>query len=102
MPTLYNKLVRDRIPAIIAASGRQYAVARLDDAAYAAALRAKLVEEAKLERNGLRVDATSWSGGGFVSASVETCAQQVADTMQSTVADFVEMYRAMNPPSANR
>jgi predicted house-cleaning noncanonical NTP pyrophosphatase (MazG superfamily) len=46
MRQIYNKLVRDHIPAIIAASGRTCEVATLDTAAYAAALRAKLVEEA--------------------------------------------------------
>lgn len=46
MRHIYHKLVRDRIPALIAASGRQYAVATLDEVAYAAALQATLVEEA--------------------------------------------------------
>ncbi len=43
----YDKLVRDRIPQIIAASGRHYAVTVLADDAFVAALRAKLVEEAQ-------------------------------------------------------
>ena len=47
MRQIYAKLVRDRIPGIIRASGRQCAVRTLDAAAYAAALRAKLVEEAQ-------------------------------------------------------
>jgi len=68
-----------------------------------ATLDAKLVEEARLERNGLRVEATSWSRGGMVSVNVETCGEHVTDATKSAVADFVETYRAMNPPpSASR
>jgi predicted house-cleaning noncanonical NTP pyrophosphatase (MazG superfamily) len=43
----YNKLVRDQIPEIIAASGRRPATRVLDGASYRDALRAKLVEEAR-------------------------------------------------------
>jgi predicted house-cleaning noncanonical NTP pyrophosphatase (MazG superfamily) len=43
---IHNKLVRDRIPELIAAGGSQYELSVLDDAAFAQALRAKLVEEA--------------------------------------------------------
>ena len=43
----YNKLVRDRIPAIIAESGRQYRTTVLTAPAFRAALLAKLVEEAQ-------------------------------------------------------
>ena len=42
----YGKLVRDRIPEIIEQEGRRCEVATLDEAAFLAALRAKLVEEA--------------------------------------------------------
>jgi len=42
----YNKLVRDRIPEIIRAEGRQCATVVMDDAEFRAALLAKLVEEA--------------------------------------------------------
>lgn len=41
----HNKLVRDRIPEIIGASGKTCATRILDDAAYIAALDAKLTEE---------------------------------------------------------
>lgn len=44
---VYNKLVRDRIPEILAARGKQSATEVLDETAYHAALRAKLVEEAQ-------------------------------------------------------
>jgi predicted house-cleaning noncanonical NTP pyrophosphatase (MazG superfamily) len=46
MRVAYNKLVRDQIPAIIAAAGRQPVTRVLDHADYQAALRAKLLEEA--------------------------------------------------------
>jgi predicted house-cleaning noncanonical NTP pyrophosphatase (MazG superfamily) len=49
--TVYNKLVRDRIPAIIAAEGRRAEVRVLDAEAYVAALRTKLVEEAEEHRD---------------------------------------------------
>lgn len=42
-----GKLVRDLIPDLIRAAGREPTVHVLDDAAYAAALRAKLQEEAR-------------------------------------------------------
>ncbi len=51
MRILYNKLVRDRIPEIIAQDGRTCAVEELDDAAYVLALLAKLVEEAQEVRD---------------------------------------------------
>lgn len=44
--TIHNKLVRDGIPALIAANGGQAVTRRLDAAAYEAALRTKLQEEA--------------------------------------------------------
>ena len=43
----YNKLVRDRIPEIIAAEGRQYATEIMSDTEYRQALLVKLVEEAQ-------------------------------------------------------
>ena len=44
--TIYNKLVRDRIPEIIHASGMNYEIDTLTDHAYKQALRDKLIEEA--------------------------------------------------------
>lgn len=46
MRVAYHKLVRDQIPAIIAADGHQPVTRVLDHARYEAALRAKLLEEA--------------------------------------------------------
>jgi Uri superfamily endonuclease len=43
----HNKLVPDRIPDIITAEGREYAIEIMDDAEYRQALLAKLVEEAQ-------------------------------------------------------
>lgn len=42
---IYNKLVRDKIPQIIEASGKTCEVKILDDEAYEEALKAKLLEE---------------------------------------------------------
>jgi predicted house-cleaning noncanonical NTP pyrophosphatase (MazG superfamily) len=54
-----GKLVRDKIPDIITASGRGAVVHRLDHAAYLAALHAKLLEEAaELRRARSRADVT--------------------------------------------
>ena len=47
MRTEHNKLVRDKIPEIIRASGNQCEVSTLNNAEYIEALRQKLVEEAK-------------------------------------------------------
>jgi predicted house-cleaning noncanonical NTP pyrophosphatase (MazG superfamily) len=47
MRIAYHKLVRDQIPAIIAADGGQPVTRVLDHAGYEAALRAKLLEEAR-------------------------------------------------------
>lgn len=47
MRVVYNKLVRDLIPDIIAAGGSQPSTRVLDHADYQVALRSKLVEEAK-------------------------------------------------------
>ncbi len=46
MRVTYHKLVRDQVPAIIAADGHQAVTRVLDQAGYEAALRAKLLEEA--------------------------------------------------------
>lgn len=43
----YNKLVRDRIPEIIAADGRQFGTEIISDDEYRRALLAKLIEEAQ-------------------------------------------------------
>ena len=43
----YNKLVRDRIPEIIEASGRQYAIAQMSAKEFQQALHEKLIEEAQ-------------------------------------------------------
>jgi predicted house-cleaning noncanonical NTP pyrophosphatase (MazG superfamily) len=46
MRVAHHKLVRDQIPEIIAAAGRQPVTRVLDQAGYQAALRTKLLEEA--------------------------------------------------------
>lgn len=43
----YNKLIRDKIPEMIASNGYQYQVIKLSDSEYLAALKAKLLEEAQ-------------------------------------------------------
>ena len=45
--TIYNKLIRDRIPEIIKAAGKQYEAVLMTDDEYVQALRSKLVEEAQ-------------------------------------------------------
>ena len=47
MTDIYDKLVRDKIPAIIRATGRDCVVETLDDEQFDRALRTKLVEEAR-------------------------------------------------------
>jgi predicted house-cleaning noncanonical NTP pyrophosphatase (MazG superfamily) len=47
MRVAHHKLVRDQIPEIIAAAGRQPVTRVLDQADYEAALRTKLLEEAR-------------------------------------------------------
>jgi predicted house-cleaning noncanonical NTP pyrophosphatase (MazG superfamily) len=47
MRVAYNKLVRDQIPDIIAATGSQPSTRVLDHASYRDALRSKLLEEAR-------------------------------------------------------
>lgn len=53
-------------------------------------LEAKLVEEARLERNGFLVNASSWRSAGFVTTGIGDCAEQVADAEERALADFVE------------
>ncbi|MDQ2886400.1 MAG: nucleoside triphosphate pyrophosphohydrolase [Chloroflexota bacterium] len=47
MHTEYNKLIRDRIPEILAQTGYTYAVETMNEQEYQQALREKLVEEAR-------------------------------------------------------
>jgi hypothetical protein len=67
---------------------------------------ARLVEEARLERNGLRVKAETWSGGsrvvvgavpGATAGGPEQCATLTMRAADGLIRDFVEHYRAMNP-----
>lgn len=66
----------------------------------------RLVEEARLERNGLRVKAESWSGGGRVvvgalptgpTGPADVCGKLTMDAVERVVKEFVDMYRATNP-----
>jgi len=57
----------------------------------------RLVEEAKLERNGLRIDAASWSSSAIVVGKRENCGSFANRAARELVDDFVEHYRAMNP-----
>ena len=41
----YNKVIRDKIPEIIAESGKKYNLKQLDDASFLAELEKKLIEE---------------------------------------------------------
>jgi predicted house-cleaning noncanonical NTP pyrophosphatase (MazG superfamily) len=45
--TIYNKLIRDRIPEIIKSAGKHYEAVVMSDEEYVIALRSKLVEEAQ-------------------------------------------------------
>ena len=45
--TIYNKLIRDRIPEIIQADGKHYELVVMTEEEYIQALRSKLVEEAQ-------------------------------------------------------
>jgi hypothetical protein len=58
---------------------------------------ARLIEDAKLERNGLRVEASSWSGHAVVSGRSGDCAESTVKITRDVVDDFVEHYHAMNP-----
>ena len=68
-----------------------------DSGACFASLEAKLLEDARLVRNGLRVEASSWHRGALVSVHTEVCAKSITDATSSSIADFVETFRAMNP-----
>jgi hypothetical protein len=67
------------------------------DAWCLATLEGRLVEDARLERNGLRVEASSWSRQASFIGHVDACAEGVTKQAQYVVADFVETFRAMNP-----
>ena len=56
MKTRYDKLIRDRIPEIMEASGVRYEARTLSDDEYPEALRAKLVEEADEAARASRAD----------------------------------------------
>ncbi len=60
-----------------------------------------LAEPARLERNGFHVHATSWGRDGTVIAKADECAASVTKIAESALADFVEVYRAMNPVKAS-
>jgi len=61
-------------------------------------LEGQLVEEATLARNGLRVPADSWHGGGTALTTTDVdCAQHVRKAIDRAMDDFIEMHRAMNP-----
>ena len=63
-------------------------------------LDARLMEDARLERNGHMVPARSWGSGGLVvGASPEECTQGVVGVAERFADDFIEMYSAMNPES---
>jgi hypothetical protein len=55
---------------------------------------ARLIEDAKLERNGLRVEASSWSGHAVVSGRFGDCAESTVKATRDVVDDFVEHYHA--------
>jgi hypothetical protein len=60
----------------------------------------RLVESAKLDRNGFAVSATSWERGGSVITKTSDCAESTSKVVQMAIRDFVEHYRAMNPEKA--
>ena len=64
-----------------------------------ATVESSLVEDALLERNGLRVRAESWGGGGAIISghSTDECVQHIPEGVDRTVSDFIETYGAMNP-----
>lgn len=57
---------------------------------------ARTLEDAKLDRNGLRVEASSWSGKAVLAGRRENCGDAAVTATQKVVDDFVEQYRAMN------
>jgi hypothetical protein len=57
---------------------------------------ARTLEDAKLDRNGLRIQASSWSRKAVVAGRKDDCAGSVLTATENLVDDFVEQYRAMN------
>lgn len=57
---------------------------------------ARTLEDATLDRNGLRVEASSWSGKAVLAGRRENCGESVVTATQRVVDDFVEKHRAMN------
>jgi hypothetical protein len=73
-------------------------------------LDARLLEQARLERNGFLVNAASWSRGSSVlsetlpasaGVSLDRCGDLAVKAAEDVLADFVEHYRAMNPAKAS-
>ena len=60
-------------------------------------VKGRLVEPAKLDRNGFAVDAVSWESGGTTIMKADGCAKATTELVRSAIADFAEHYRAMNP-----
>jgi hypothetical protein len=60
-------------------------------------LDARLIEEARLERNGLRVEASSWKDAATVESKLAECGKVVGQAEDARLRDFVEHYKAMNP-----
>jgi hypothetical protein len=57
-----------------------------------------LVEDALLERNGMRVQARSWeTGGTIMQCPVSECVHNIPEAVERAVSDFIEIYSAMNP-----
>jgi len=76
MPVVYNKLARDQIPDIIAATGSRPSTVVLDHVSYQGALRSKLLEESCL-RQSVEDDLDQVPGSGIPFVLLET--GQVAD-----------------------
>jgi hypothetical protein len=75
-------------------------VVRGESPAWVVQLDVRLMEEARLERNGHRLPATSWHRGAMViAASSAECTQAVTEGLQRVADDFIEMHKAMNPKS---
>jgi hypothetical protein len=63
---------------------------------------ARTLEGAKLNRNGLRVEAASWSGKAVLAGRRENCGASAVGATRRVVDDFVEQYRAMNGMPSQR
>ena len=73
-------------------------VVRGESPAWVVQLDLRLMEGARLERNGHRLPAASWHRGALViAASAAECTQAVTEGLERTADDFIEMHRAMNP-----